>query len=60
MKDNNPGSLAEGALLAVGGRYDYLLRQMWGLEHVSYTHLLSSSYLLLFTGPESAGNHKSS
>ncbi|TQE11671.1 hypothetical protein C1H46_002707 [Malus baccata] len=35
VKDNNPGSLAEGALLAVGGRYDYLLRQMWGLEHKS-------------------------
>ncbi|CAN0858035.1 eIF-2-alpha kinase GCN2 [Linum grandiflorum] len=29
MKDNNPSSLGEGILLAVGGRYDYLLRQMW-------------------------------
>ncbi|XP_054816173.1 eIF-2-alpha kinase GCN2 isoform X2 [Prosopis cineraria] len=28
-KDNNPGSLPEGALLAVGGCYDYLLHQMW-------------------------------
>ncbi|VVA38780.1 PREDICTED: eIF-2-alpha kinase GCN2 [Prunus dulcis] len=35
VKDNNPGSLTEGTLLAVGGRYDYLLRQMWGLEHKS-------------------------
>ncbi|CAN1247951.1 eIF-2-alpha kinase GCN2 [Linum perenne] len=29
MADNNPSSLGEGILLAVGGRYDYLLRQMW-------------------------------
>ncbi|PQQ18675.1 eIF-2-alpha kinase GCN2 [Prunus yedoensis var. nudiflora] len=35
VKDNNPGSLTEGTLLAVGGCYDYLLRQMWGLEHKS-------------------------
>ncbi|CAL8993989.1 unnamed protein product [Prunus brigantina] len=35
VKANNPGSLTEGTLLAVGGRYDYLLRQMWGLEHKS-------------------------
>ncbi|KAG8369529.1 hypothetical protein BUALT_Bualt14G0023000 [Buddleja alternifolia] len=27
-KDNNPLSLMEGILLAVGGRYDYLLQQM--------------------------------
>ncbi|CAI0541132.1 unnamed protein product [Linum tenue] len=29
MAGNNPLSLGEGLLLAVGGRYDYLLRQMW-------------------------------
>ncbi|XP_022634097.1 eIF-2-alpha kinase GCN2 isoform X2 [Vigna radiata var. radiata] len=28
-KENSPGSLSEGALLAVGGRYDYLLQQLW-------------------------------
>ncbi|XP_030938863.1 eIF-2-alpha kinase GCN2 isoform X2 [Quercus lobata] len=33
IKENNPGSLIEGALLAVGGRYDYLLHQMWGHEY---------------------------
>ncbi|KAJ4844021.1 eukaryotic translation initiation factor 2-alpha kinase [Turnera subulata] len=33
MKENNPGSLGEGALLALGGRYDYLLHQKWGEGH---------------------------
>ncbi|CAK7322614.1 unnamed protein product [Dovyalis caffra] len=33
MKENNPGSLNEGALLAIGGRYDYLLHQMWDHEY---------------------------
>uniref|UniRef100_A0A6N2MQV1 non-specific serine/threonine protein kinase n=1 Tax=Salix viminalis TaxID=40686 RepID=A0A6N2MQV1_SALVM len=33
MKENNPGSVNEGALLAVGGRYDYLLHQMWDNEY---------------------------
>ncbi|GAV69857.1 Pkinase domain-containing protein/RWD domain-containing protein/HGTP_anticodon2 domain-containing protein/tRNA-synt_His domain-containing protein [Cephalotus follicularis] len=32
-KENQPGSLFEGALLAVGGRYDYLLHQMWNQEY---------------------------
>ncbi|XVF65555.1 hypothetical protein PTKIN_Ptkin09bG0258400 [Pterospermum kingtungense] len=32
-KEIHPGSLTEGALLAVGGRYDYLLHQMWDHEH---------------------------
>ncbi|KAK6255367.1 hypothetical protein SCA6_016672 [Theobroma cacao] len=32
-KENHPGSLTEGALLAVGGRYDYLLHQMWDHEY---------------------------
>ncbi|CAI8616723.1 unnamed protein product [Vicia faba] len=27
-KENSPGSLSEGVLLAVGGRYDYLLHQL--------------------------------
>ncbi|KAM5570160.1 eIF-2-alpha kinase GCN2 [Rosa sericea] len=35
VKDSNPGSLTEGSLLAIGGRYDYLLHHMWGLEHKS-------------------------
>lgn len=38
MKDNNPGSLSEGTLLAVGGRYDYLLRQMWDHKYVCPAH----------------------
>ncbi|KAF3455639.1 hypothetical protein FNV43_RR00277 [Rhamnella rubrinervis] len=36
IKENTSGSLVEGALLAVGGRYDYLLHQMWGQEYKSY------------------------
>ncbi|XVF29350.1 hypothetical protein REPUB_Repub15cG0113100 [Reevesia pubescens] len=32
-KENHPGSLTEAALLAVGGRYDYLLHQMWDHEY---------------------------
>lgn len=38
-KENNPGSHPEGALLAIGGRYDYLLQQMWSRSYVSYLHL---------------------
>lgn len=33
-RDNNPVSLTEGTLLAVGGRYDYLLQQMADSEYV--------------------------
>ncbi|XP_020236018.1 eIF-2-alpha kinase GCN2 isoform X2 [Cajanus cajan] len=32
-KENSPGSLSEGALLAVGGRYDYLLHQLWSSDY---------------------------
>ncbi|XP_057957013.1 eIF-2-alpha kinase GCN2 [Malania oleifera] len=35
MKENSPGSVIEGRLLAVGGRYDYLLHQMWDHESKS-------------------------
>lgn len=35
MKENNSGTLTDGTLLAIGGRYDYLLHQMWGQEHKS-------------------------
>lgn len=34
-KDDHPGSLMEGTLLAVGGRYDYLLNQSGDLEYKS-------------------------
>ncbi|KAL0340551.1 UNVERIFIED_CONTAM: eIF-2-alpha kinase GCN2, partial [Sesamum radiatum] len=34
-KDNNPVSLMEGTLLALGGRYDYLLQQMADAERKS-------------------------
>lgn len=34
-KNNNHGSLMDGTLLAVGGRYDYLLHQMWNSEYKS-------------------------
>lgn len=39
-KDNNPGQLVEDVLLAVGGRYDYLLHQMWGREYVCHASLI--------------------
>ncbi|KAE8729727.1 putative serine/threonine-protein kinase GCN2 [Hibiscus syriacus] len=32
-KESHPGALTEGSLLAVGGRYDYLLHQMWDCEN---------------------------
>ena len=28
MEENNPGSLKEGVLLAIGGRYDQLFREL--------------------------------
>ncbi|XP_052207319.1 eIF-2-alpha kinase GCN2 isoform X3 [Diospyros lotus] len=34
-KENNPASLMEGTLLAIGGRYDYLLHQMWASDYKS-------------------------
>ncbi|KAI8010263.1 eIF-2-alpha kinase GCN2 [Camellia lanceoleosa] len=34
-KENNPASLMEGTLLAVGGRYDYLLHQMSACDYKS-------------------------
>ncbi|KAI3804430.1 hypothetical protein L1987_25968 [Smallanthus sonchifolius] len=34
-KDNSLGTLTEGTLLAVGGRYDYLLHRMWQSEYKS-------------------------
>ncbi|XP_023759388.1 eIF-2-alpha kinase GCN2 isoform X1 [Lactuca sativa] len=34
-KDSSLGSLTEGTLLAVGGRYDYLLHNMWQSEYKS-------------------------
>ena len=37
-KENSPGSLSEGVLLAVGGRYDYLLHQLWRSDSVGYPH----------------------
>ncbi|XP_048233579.1 eIF-2-alpha kinase GCN2 isoform X3 [Ricinus communis] len=36
MKENSPGSINEGTLLALGGRYDYLLHQLW--DHEYKTH----------------------
>lgn len=36
-KESNHGSLSDGVLLAIGGRYDHLLRQLWA------NHLISSS-----------------
>ncbi|KMT15732.1 hypothetical protein BVRB_3g057120 isoform A [Beta vulgaris subsp. vulgaris] len=35
LRKESPGSPVDGTLLAVGGRYDYLLRQIWELEHRS-------------------------
>ncbi|XP_073116363.1 eIF-2-alpha kinase GCN2 isoform X3 [Elaeis guineensis] len=35
LKESNPGSVAETILLAVGGRYDHLINQMWDHEYKS-------------------------
>ncbi|XP_060671601.1 eIF-2-alpha kinase GCN2 isoform X1 [Ziziphus jujuba] len=35
IKEHSSGSLVEGALLAVGGCYDYLLHQLWAQEYKS-------------------------
>lgn len=35
-KDNNSGSLVEGTLLAVGGRYDHLIYNLWNKINVGY------------------------
>jgi hypothetical protein len=43
-KENNPGSVNEGALLAVGGRYDYLLHQMWDNEYVCHSPYFFPSF----------------
>ncbi|KAJ1387859.1 Protein kinase domain [Sesbania bispinosa] len=32
-KENTAGSLSEGVLLAVGGRYDFLLHQLWSSDY---------------------------
>lgn len=36
VKEKYPATLIEGTLLAVGGRYDYLLHRMWDCEYVGY------------------------
>ncbi|PKI74220.1 hypothetical protein CRG98_005458 [Punica granatum] len=36
MRENTGGSISEAALLAIGGRYDYLLHQLW--EHENKTN----------------------
>ncbi|XP_006443036.2 eIF-2-alpha kinase GCN2 [Citrus clementina] len=36
VKEKYPATLVEGTLLAVGGRYDYLLHRMWDREYVGY------------------------
>ncbi|XP_049381059.1 eIF-2-alpha kinase GCN2 [Solanum stenotomum] len=48
-KDDNPGSLMEGTLLAVGGRYDYLLHQSGDLEYKSNPPGAAGSSLALET-----------
>lgn len=35
LKEGNPGSVSETILLAVGGRYDHLINQMWDREYKS-------------------------
>ncbi|XP_057460394.1 eIF-2-alpha kinase GCN2 isoform X2 [Actinidia eriantha] len=34
-KENNPASVMEGTVLAVGGRYDYLLNRLWARDYKS-------------------------
>lgn len=36
MRESTGGPLPEAALLAVGGRYDYLIHQLWEHENVCY------------------------
>jgi hypothetical protein len=59
-KENSSGSLSEGVLLAVGGRYDYLLHQLRSSDYVGYafkfnfflmplTRPVSSILIFLFT-----------
>ncbi|WOH08018.1 hypothetical protein DCAR_0727454 [Daucus carota subsp. sativus] len=38
-KDNNSGSLVEGTLLAVGGRYDHLIHSLWTKIYVRHLDL---------------------
>lgn len=35
-KANAAGSAYEGQLLAIGGRYDYLVQKLWQRESVNY------------------------
>lgn len=49
-KDNNPVSLMEGTLLAVGGRYDYLLQQMADSEYVGVSKVSISLFASYFLG----------
>ncbi|KAM3303594.1 eIF-2-alpha kinase GCN2 isoform X1 [Capsicum chacoense] len=48
-KNDHPGSLMEGTLLAVGGRYDYLLHQSGDLEYKSNPPGAAGSSLALET-----------
>ncbi|XP_060216255.1 eIF-2-alpha kinase GCN2 isoform X2 [Lycium barbarum] len=48
-KDDHPGSLMEGTLLAVGGRYDYLLHHSGDLEYKSNPPGAAGSSLALET-----------
>lgn len=48
-KDDHPGSLMEGTLLAVGGRYDYLFHQIGDLEYKSNPPGAAGSSLALET-----------
>lgn len=46
-KENSSGSLSEGVLLAVGGRYDYLLQQLWRSDYVGYAYKFNLFWLPL-------------
>lgn len=48
LKENHTGSLIEGTLLAIGGRYDYMLHQMWEHEYVSSTAAITPLLLVIF------------
>lgn len=41
-KENSPGTSNDGVLLAVGGRYDYLVQEVCDREYVSSFHIFSS------------------
>lgn len=47
-KDNNSGSLVEGTLLAVGGRYDHLIYNLWTRINVGYPSVVLDVFFIKY------------